>query len=51
LDLFYERVYGELYRRYNISSYKSLPRRRLQEALAWLRSWYQEVDGEGTSDT
>jgi hypothetical protein len=46
----YQRVYGELYRRYSISSYKSLPRRRLQEALEWLRSWYQEVDGEGAND-
>jgi hypothetical protein len=46
----YQRVYGELYRRYSISSYKSLPRRRLQEALEWLRSWYQEVEGEGAND-
>jgi hypothetical protein len=46
----YQRVYGELYRRYSISSYKSLPRRRLQEALEWLRSWYQEVDGAGAND-
>ena len=42
----YQRVYGELYRRYSISSYKTLPRRRLQEALEWLRSWYQEVESE-----
>jgi hypothetical protein len=40
----YQRVYGELYRRYSISSYKSLPRRRFQEALEWLRGWYQEVE-------
>ncbi len=46
----YQRVYGELYRRYSISSYKTLPRRRLQEALEWLRNWYQEVEGEGAND-
>ena len=44
----YQRVYGELYRRYSLSSYKTLPRRRLQEALEWLRSWYQEVESEGS---
>lgn len=42
----YQRVYGELYRRYSISSYKSLPRRRFQEALEWLRAWLGEIDAE-----
>ena len=42
----YQRVYGELYRRFSISSYKNLPRRRFQEALEWLRGWYQEVESE-----
>ena len=42
----YQRVYGELYRRYSISSYKSLPRRRFQEALEWLRAWLGEIDVE-----
>jgi hypothetical protein len=42
----YPRVYSELYRRFSITSYKSLPRRRFQEALDWLRAWYQEVEGE-----
>jgi hypothetical protein len=44
----YPRVYSELYRRFSITSYKSLPRRRLQEALDWLRAWYQEVESEGS---
>jgi hypothetical protein len=42
----YQRVYGELYRRFSISSYKSLPRRRFQEALEWLRGWLGEIDAE-----
>lgn len=44
----YQRVYGELYRRYRISSYKNLPRARYAEALAWLAGWAQELEGEGS---
>jgi hypothetical protein len=40
----YQQVYAELYRRYGLSSYKHLPAARYQEALNWLRGWYQEVD-------
>jgi len=39
----YQRVYSELYRRYGISGYKSLPAARYGEAMAWLQSWYQEL--------
>src|SRR3954452_766677 len=31
----YQQVYGELYRRYGVSSYKNLPRGRYAEVLAW----------------
>jgi hypothetical protein len=41
----YQRVYGELYRRYSVSSYKSLPRAKFDEVLAWLKGWYDELAG------
>lgn len=40
----YATVYAELYRRYAISTYKNLPRARYDEALAWLRSWYDDLN-------
>lgn len=43
----YAKVYSELYRRYGISSYKNLPAARYDEVLAWLRSWYGELAGDG----
>jgi hypothetical protein len=39
----YSQVYGELYRRYGISSYKNLPQDRYAEVLAWLKGWYDEL--------
>ena len=39
-------VYGELYRRYSINSYKRLPERKLEEAIAWLRDWYSDLTDE-----
>ena len=39
----YGRVYGELYRRYQITSYKNLPQSRLAEVLAWLHRWHAEL--------
>jgi hypothetical protein len=45
----YSQVYGELYRRYGISSYKNLPQDRYDEVLAWLKGWYDELTGETTS--
>jgi len=43
----YAKVYSELYRRYQVSSYKNLPQSKLAEVLAWLAAWYQELGGEG----
>lgn len=42
----YQRVYGEMYRRFNIESYKSLPQSRFDEAKEWLRGWYDEITRE-----
>ena len=39
----YQRVYSDLYRRFRIASYKNLPTARYQEALDWLRGWYDEL--------
>jgi hypothetical protein len=38
----YQVVYGELYRRFGIGTYRALPRRRFDEAIAWLRTWASE---------
>jgi hypothetical protein len=38
-------VYSELYRRYQVSSYKALPRAQFAAVLAWLHEWYQELEG------
>jgi hypothetical protein len=42
----YRGVYGQLYARFGITSYKNLPRERYEKALAWLHEWYAEVTGE-----
>jgi hypothetical protein len=44
----YQRVYGELYRRFRIASYKNLPRARFAEALAWLAEWARELEKDST---
>ena len=36
-------IYGELYRRYEIISYKLLPANKFEDAMTWLNEWYQEV--------
>lgn len=40
-------VYGELYRRFDIAGYRELPAARFEEALGFLRQWYQALVGEG----
>lgn len=40
-------VYGELYRKFGITSYKMLPARRFDEAMRFLTEWYQQLTGEG----
>lgn len=43
----YGGVYGELYRRFEITSYKLLPASRFDEAMAFLNEWYGSLTGEG----
>lgn len=44
----YARVYSELYRRYDVKTYKNLRRDRYDQAMGWLRQWYDEVTKEGS---
>jgi hypothetical protein len=39
-------IYGELYRKYGISSYKLLPANKFDEAMKWLAEWYQSLTDE-----
>jgi len=43
----YGGVYGEFYRRFGITSYKLLPARRFDDAMAWLTEWHETVTGQG----
>jgi hypothetical protein len=38
-------VYGQLYRQFEVTSYKQIPAERFQEAVDWLTNWYQNVTG------
>ncbi len=40
------RVWGELYRRFRVTSYHNLPAVRYDEARAWLSAWYDDLRGE-----
>lgn len=42
----YGGVYGELYRKFGITSYKLLPAARFEEAMDFLREWHQSLVGE-----
>lgn len=42
----YGGVYGELYRRFEITSYKLLPAHRFEEAMAFLTEWHQNLTGD-----
>jgi hypothetical protein len=42
----YGGVYGELYRRFEIPSYRELPARRFDEAMRWLNEWLQSLIGD-----
>ena len=39
-------VYGELYRKFSITSHKLLPAARFQEAMDWLTDWHQTLVGD-----
>jgi hypothetical protein len=38
-------IYGELYRRFGITSYRNLPATAFQEAMEWLESWFRTLSG------
>ena len=49
----YAKVYSEMYRRWRITSYKSLPAVYFQDVLDWLAGWYDALQGgqvEGTQE-
>jgi hypothetical protein len=39
----YGGVYGEMYRRFEINSYRELPASRYDTAMKWLNDWYQSM--------
>lgn len=39
-------VYGELYRKYEITSYKLLPAVKFETVMKWLTEWYQSLTNE-----
>ncbi|MFQ5400523.1 MAG: phage antirepressor N-terminal domain-containing protein [Anaerolineae bacterium] len=39
-------VYGELYRKFGITSYKLLPAKRFDEAMKFLTEWHQSLAGD-----
>jgi hypothetical protein len=42
----YGGVYGELYRKFGITSYKQLPAARFDEAMGWLNEWRESIEGD-----
>jgi len=44
----YGGVYGELYRRFGVTSYKLLPSAKYDEAIGFLRQWYQQLTDDDT---
>jgi hypothetical protein len=40
-------IYGELYRREGVTSYKLIPALRFERVMGWLTNWYQELTGKG----
>ncbi|MFN2122619.1 MAG: phage antirepressor N-terminal domain-containing protein, partial [Candidatus Promineifilaceae bacterium] len=41
----YGGVYGELYRKYGITSYKELPAAKYEDAMSWLNEWRGSIEG------
>ncbi len=42
----YGGVYGELYRKFGITSYKQLPVAKFDEAISWMNEWRESVEGD-----
>ncbi len=45
----YQAVFGELYRRFRVSSYHNIPLRRFGEVMAWLTEYQDTLDAHGDS--
>lgn len=43
----YQTVFGELYRRFRVSSYHNIPLRRFGDVMAWLREYQETLDARG----
>jgi hypothetical protein len=43
----YQAVFGELYRRFRVSSDHNIPLRRYSEVMAWLREYQETLDAHG----
>jgi hypothetical protein len=39
-------VYGEMYRKFEITSYKALPAKKFEECLTWLTEWHASLVGD-----
>lgn len=42
----YGGVYGELYRKFGITSYKQLPAAKFDQATSWLNEWRESIEGD-----
>lgn len=42
----YGSVYGELYRKFGVTSYKLLPERKFDEAMQWLTEWHEQLTND-----
>jgi hypothetical protein len=42
----YGGVYGELYRKFGITSYKQLPAAKFDGAMKWLNGWRENIEGD-----
>jgi hypothetical protein len=42
----YGGVYGELYRKFGITSYKQLPVAKFDEAISWMNEWRESIEGD-----
>jgi len=38
--------YGEIYRRFNATSYRLLPRKKFDDVMAFLTEWHQSIVGD-----
>ncbi len=46
----YQAVFGELYRRFRVSSYHNIPLRRFNDVMSWLREYQETLDAPRASD-